>query len=86
MAVRTTIHLDEELLARLRRIVPQRGLSQFINATLAEKVAALERQQVELAMREGYLATRRDRAALNEDWQVVDTEGWPRAIRLSLGV
>ena len=77
MAVRTTIHLDEELLARLRRIVPQRGLSQFINATLAEKVAALERQQVELAMREGYLATRRDRAALNEDWQVVDTEGWP---------
>jgi hypothetical protein len=77
MAVRTTIHLDEALLARVRKFVPERGLSRFINQALDEKASALERQQIEAAMKEGYIATRADRAALNEDWGVVDVEGWP---------
>ena len=28
-------------------------------------------------MKEGYLATREDRAELNADWGILDTEGWP---------
>jgi hypothetical protein len=77
MPIRTTVHLQEDLLVRVRQLVPSRGLSRFINETLAEKLDALEREQVEAAMREGYIATRGDRAALNEDWGVLDTEGWP---------
>ena len=69
--------LDEELLLRLREFVPQRRLSRFINETLAEKLAALERQRIEEEMKEGYIATRQDRDELAEDWKVVDTEGWP---------
>jgi hypothetical protein len=74
---RTTVNLDEQVLTRLRDYVPERGLSRFINETLSEKVALLERERLEAAMKEGYLATRKDRSQLNADWEVVDGEGWP---------
>ena len=77
MSVRTTVHLDEDLLARLRRRVPERKISRFVNQALAEKLAELERQEIEEAMREGYIATRADREVLNADWQGVDVENWP---------
>ena len=79
MTVRTTVHLDETLVERVRRFVPPRRLNRFINAALAEKVDALEREEIERAMREGYVATRQDRAELNTEWEAVDTEGWPAA-------
>jgi hypothetical protein len=77
MTIRTTIYLDEELLERARRFVPARGLSQLLNDLLAQRIAELEQAELEAQMREGYIATREDRRALNEDWQVVDGEGWP---------
>jgi len=77
MAVRTTVRLNEALLDRLRRLVPERGLNRFINQALEEKTTALEREQLEEAMKEGYLATRLNRAELNEDWKPLDTESWP---------
>jgi hypothetical protein len=76
MTVRTTIHLDERVLERLGPFVGPRGLSRFINQAMTEKLAALERQRLEADMREGYLASRADRAELNVDWSVVDVEGW----------
>ena len=77
MAVRTTVHLDEDLVRRVRRFVPERGLNRFVNQALEEKAAALEREQLEEAHKEGYLATRNDRAELNQDWSAVDGERWP---------
>ena len=74
---KTTVHLDDALVERLRRHVPPRRLNRFINQTLAEKIDALERAQVEAAMREGYVATRADREELATDWDVLDAEGWP---------
>ena len=76
MAVRTTVHLDDALLARARRFVPPRGLNRFINEALAEKLDALEREQVEGAMKEGYLATQGDRLELDANWHLVDVENW----------
>lgn len=75
--MRTTIDIDEAVHARLQRIVPRRGLNRFINEAVAEKVDAIERRQLEQAMKEGYLTTRAERAALNDDWAVLDTAGWP---------
>jgi hypothetical protein len=77
MAVRTTVHLDERLLLRVRRLVPERGLSRFINEAVAAKADEVERERVEAEMKEGYLATRTERAALNKDWGAIDTERWP---------
>ena len=47
MVVRTTIHLDEKLLDRVRRVLPQRGLSLFVYEAVVEKMSVLERQQIE---------------------------------------
>ena len=77
MPTRTTIYLDESLVARARRFVPPRGLSQLLNDLLAERLAQLEQAEIEAQMREGYIATRQERQELNADWQVVDGEGWP---------
>ncbi len=75
--MRTTIQVDEALAERLRRLIPARRFNRFVNEALTEKVAALERQRLEQELREGYLATRADRAELNADWGIVDVEGWP---------
>lgn len=77
MGVRTTVQIDDELMARVRRLVPPRGFSQFVNEALAGRAAGLERTRLEAELREGYLATRDDRRALAEDWEPVDREGWP---------
>lgn len=77
MTVRTTVYLDEALMARVRRVVPAGRLNRFVNQALAEKMEALERLEIERAMREGYLATREDRGELNRDWDVTDVESWP---------
>ncbi len=77
MTLRTTIYIDESLITQVRRFIPQRGLSQLINELLQQKVAELEKIEIEQQMRAGYLASRQDRAALNEDWKLIDGEGWP---------
>lgn len=77
MAVRTTVRIDDTLMARVRQLVPSRGFNQFVNEALAARADAIERERIEREMIEGYLATRADRDALNDDWEVVDTEGWP---------
>ena len=77
MSVRTTIYLDEELISRARRFVPARGLSQLLNELLTERLAQLEREEIEAQMREGYIAVRDERQELNEDWQTIDGESWP---------
>ena len=74
---RTTIYLDEDIRARLHRLVPARGLNRFVNEAVAEKVAALEHEQLAQAMKEGYLATAADRTALNAEWGSLDVLDWP---------
>jgi hypothetical protein len=77
MGARTTVQLDEGLLERVRRFVPLRELNRFINRTVEDKVRDLERRELEGLMKEGYLATRNDREALNADWRAIDAEKWP---------
>jgi len=77
MTLRTTVYLDDAIVQQIRRYVPKRGLSQLVNEMLQQKVAELEQAEIEAQMREGYLASRQDRAELNADWQTVDGEGWP---------
>lgn len=77
MMTRTTIYLDETLLERVRRFAAPRGLSALVGELLAERVRQLEQAEIAASMREGYLATRSERQALNADWQALDGEGWP---------
>ena len=77
LALRTTIQLDESLLARVRTLVPPRKLNRFIVQALAEKVEAIEREQLEETLKEGYLASAEEDAEVAADWEVTETEGWP---------
>ena len=77
MTLRTTVYLDDGVAERIRRFIPQRGLSQLVNDLLQQKATELEQAEIERQMHEGYLAVRADRKALNEEWQVIDAEGWP---------
>lgn len=77
MPVRTTIHLDESLYAHLKRRTTSRKMSQFISQAIAEKLNHLEQTDRESAMKAGYLASRKDRAQLNQDWETMDGEAWP---------
>lgn len=75
--MRTTIYLDEDLRRRLRRRVSGRGVSRFISQTLREKIELLEREELALAMKEGYMAGESDVADLRDDWATLDVESWP---------
>jgi hypothetical protein len=77
--VRTTVYLDEELASRARRVARPRQMNRLINEALEEKVATLEREQLEREMREGYIAAEADeeRAAEIAEWSVLDVDGWP---------
>ncbi len=77
MVVRTTVQIDDDVFDRVRRHVPARGLSKFVNEALAARIDQLERERIEAEMREGYIATRADREALSADWSILDAEGWP---------
>ena len=72
-AVRTTITLEEGLYRKLKQLTGSRGMNQFVNEVLQEKVQQLETTKIDSLMKEGYLATQVDRAQLNEDWQAVRT-------------
>jgi metal-responsive CopG/Arc/MetJ family transcriptional regulator len=77
MPVRTTVHLEERLAEKVRRLAPSRGVNRFINEAVAEKVEAIERQELGAAMIEGYIATNKDRDQIMADWEAVDLEDWP---------
>ena len=75
--MRTTIQLDPELLERMRRFAPPRGLNRFVREAVAAKVAELEAADLERELIEGYLAQDREQAELIADWEVLDLEDWP---------
>jgi hypothetical protein len=74
---RTTVYLDEGVRERLHSLIPPRKLNRFINEAIAEKIVALEQQQLEQAMKEGYLATNEDHGALDRDWEALALVDWP---------
>ena len=77
MVARTTIYVDEALLARIRPYIPARGFSQLVNELLTAHVNHLEQAELEAQMREGYQTTRLERKESNRDCQAVDGEEWP---------
>jgi len=76
MPIRTTVVLEDSVIKKIKTLVPQRRLSRFINAALAEKLYELERKEVSELKMQGYIATRKERDGINKDWEAVSTEGW----------
>ena len=74
MPVRLNITIDEDVHERLKRELPAKGISRFIN----EAVRARLRPSRE-ALDDAYKAASREQWRRSEarEWSVTDTEGWP---------
>jgi Arc/MetJ family transcription regulator len=74
MPVRLNITIDEDVYQRLKRELPAKGISRFIN----DAVRARLRPSRE-ALDEAYAAAAREpwRTSEARDWTATDTEGWP---------
>jgi hypothetical protein len=77
MTIPITVHLDDRVLERARRLVPPLGLDQLINQALRDKVEDLERRELEAKLREGYIAVREERDKLAQDWDAIEIDDWP---------
>lgn len=74
MPVRLNITIDEDVHERLKRELPAKGISRFIN----EAIRARFRPSRETLNRAYKLAAREPwRNAETRDWDVTDIEGWP---------
>ena len=75
MSVRLNITMDTDLYQRLKRELPAKRISRFINEAVR---AHLHPDHATLDA--AYKAARKEawRHELDEDWEVTETEGWPR--------
>jgi len=75
MAVRLNITMDPVLYRRLKRELPAKGISRFINDAVRAHLHP-DRATLDAAYKAaGKEAWRRELAA---DWDATETEGWPR--------
>jgi predicted CopG family antitoxin len=74
MPVRLNITIDEDLYRRLKRELPKKGISSFIEASVRSRLFP-DRSRLDA----GYKAARRERwrREFSADWEVTETERWP---------
>jgi hypothetical protein len=74
MAVRLNITIDEDVHERLKRDLPAKGISRFINEAVRARLRP-SRQELD----EAYKAASRDRRRRSEAraWSATDVEDWP---------
>jgi hypothetical protein len=75
MSVRLNITLDEDLYRRLKKELPPKGISSFIEASVRARLFP-DRHLLDAA----YRAARQERwrEGVSADWAAVEVEGWPR--------
>ncbi len=75
MSVRLNITIDEDLYRRLKRELPPKGISSFIEASVRARLFPNP-----TTLDAAYKAARKEpwREALASDWMVTETEDWPR--------
>jgi hypothetical protein len=74
MSVRLNITMDEEVYLRLKKQVPPKKLSTFINDAVRMKLHP-DKQTLDRAYRAASKeAWRQD---FSKDWDEIETEGWP---------
>jgi hypothetical protein len=74
MPVRLNITIDEDVHERLKRELPAKGISRFINEAVRARL-----RPSPTALDDAYRAASRERWRRSEAraWGTTDTEGWP---------
>lgn len=75
MPVRLNITMDPELYKRLKRDLPRKRISAFIEQAVRARLAPDE-----TALDAAYKAARREswRGGVSSEWSATETEDWPR--------
>jgi predicted CopG family antitoxin len=74
MTVRLNITMREDLYRRLKKELPPKGMSAFINEAVQARLRP-DRRALDAAYREA--SEDPSRQELGADWTVTETEGWP---------
>lgn len=74
MPVRLNITIDEDVHERLKRDLPAKGISRFINAAIRARLRP-STEVLDKAYRAA--AGERWRTADNRQWRATEIEGWP---------
>ena len=74
MPVRLNITIDEDVHERLKRELPAKGMSRFINDAIRARLRP-SREALDQAYREASREAWREPEA--SDWAATDTEDWP---------
>ncbi len=74
MPVRLNITIDEDVHERLKRELPAKGISRFINEAVRARL-----RPSRAALDDAYKAAARERwrQPAAREWRTTDTEGWP---------
>jgi hypothetical protein len=74
MAVRLNITMDEDLYRRLKKELPPKGISSFINKAVRARIHPDRR-----ALDAAYKAASRERwrRGLAQEWSSTEADGWP---------
>ncbi len=75
MPVRLNITIDEDVHDRLKRELPAKGISRFINAAIRAQLHPSRK-----SLDEAYRASADERSRTAEshaDWNATEIEGWP---------
>jgi hypothetical protein len=74
MPVRLNITIDEDVHERLKRQVPAKGMSRFINEAVRARLRPPDKE-----LDDAYRAASREtwRHSETSAWAVTDVEGWP---------
>jgi metal-responsive CopG/Arc/MetJ family transcriptional regulator len=74
--VRLNITLPKKLLQSLDKLAGPRKRSRFIAEALENQIKKHEKAELEKLLVEGYRATEKEDAALAEEFEAIDLEGW----------
>jgi hypothetical protein len=74
VTVRLNIVMDEDLYRRLKKELPPKGISSFINKAVRARIRP-DRRTLDAA----YRAASREgwRRRMRQEWRSTETEGWP---------
>ncbi|HVR70239.1 MAG TPA: hypothetical protein VMT87_05275 [Vicinamibacteria bacterium] len=74
MPVRLNITMDEDLYLRLKKELPPKGISSFINQAVRARIHP-DRRTLDAAYKAA--SRERRRRSLAREWSPTETEGWP---------
>ena len=70
--------VPEDVAEALKARVSKRKRSAFVAAAVLDKLKELEQEQLRQSLVEGYQARRAEDAEVDQEWEGVTLEGWPR--------